>query len=231
MHNAIADLSPEDALKRCPKVRKFTSAVTQNPLLLGEHDSDGYKVFEREPENHLTSDVEKYFTANRPCARRRVLDSGLRFFDVNAAMRPQIVQGHLQQWGFGIIFCVRFMMPLSVYAAYFDTVRAMGVPLPFEKSLASRLDLFKPLLSRVQDFLEKRTQRKASAQLAEGQDGKACSIIEHVTSGLLKGSVEFTFGNSTAFTTCCCPAIQPVKMPDSVTQFCFDAFTLVGLSL
>ncbi|GJW22698.1 hypothetical protein Tco_0033320 [Tanacetum coccineum] len=36
IHNALADLIPEDALKRCPKVRKFTSTVTQNPLLLGE---------------------------------------------------------------------------------------------------------------------------------------------------------------------------------------------------
>ncbi|GJT60427.1 MADS-box transcription factor 6 isoform X2 [Tanacetum coccineum] len=36
MHNTIADLSPEDALKQCPKVIKFTSVVTQNPLLLGE---------------------------------------------------------------------------------------------------------------------------------------------------------------------------------------------------
>nr|GEW06152.1 hypothetical protein [Tanacetum cinerariifolium] len=60
-------------------------------------DSDGCKAFKREHENHLTNDGEKYFTANKPCVRRRVLDSGLGFFDVNVAIRPQIAQGHLQQ--------------------------------------------------------------------------------------------------------------------------------------
>ncbi|GJV82063.1 hypothetical protein Tco_1517933 [Tanacetum coccineum] len=35
--------------------------------------------------------------------------------------------------------------------------RAMGEPLSFEGALASRLDLFKPSLLRVHDFLEKRT--------------------------------------------------------------------------
>ncbi|GKD20253.1 hypothetical protein Tco_1221956 [Tanacetum coccineum] len=46
-------------------------------LPVDQADSDGCKAFEREHENHLTNDGEKYFTANRPCVGRRVLDSGL----------------------------------------------------------------------------------------------------------------------------------------------------------
>ncbi|KAJ0890139.1 putative phosphoserine phosphatase [Helianthus annuus] len=38
------------------------------------------------------------------------------------------------------------------------TARAMGGSVPFEEALAARLDLFKPSLSTVQDFLEKRPQ-------------------------------------------------------------------------
>lgn len=39
------------------------------------------------------------------------------------------------------------------------TVRAMGGSVPFEEALAARLSLFKPSLSQVQDFLEKRPPR------------------------------------------------------------------------
>ncbi|GKA56419.1 phosphoserine phosphatase, chloroplastic [Tanacetum coccineum] len=39
------------------------------------------------------------------------------------------------------------------------TARAMGGSVPFEEALAVRLDLFKPSLARVQDFLEKRPPR------------------------------------------------------------------------
>ncbi|GJV62250.1 putative RNA-directed DNA polymerase, eukaryota, reverse transcriptase zinc-binding domain protein [Tanacetum coccineum] len=35
-------------------------------LGIDQADSDGCKSFEREPENHVTNDGEKYFTANRP---------------------------------------------------------------------------------------------------------------------------------------------------------------------
>lgn len=37
--------------------------------------------------------------------------------------------------------------------------RAMGGSVPFEEALAARLSLFKPSLSQVQDFLEKRPPR------------------------------------------------------------------------
>ncbi|KAL8230736.1 hypothetical protein R6Q57_000520 [Mikania cordata] len=39
------------------------------------------------------------------------------------------------------------------------TARSMGGSVPFEKALAARLDLFKPSLSIIQDFLEKRPPR------------------------------------------------------------------------
>ncbi|KAJ9567324.1 hypothetical protein OSB04_003290 [Centaurea solstitialis] len=39
------------------------------------------------------------------------------------------------------------------------TARAMGGSVPFEEALAARLSLFKPSLSQVQDFLEKRPPR------------------------------------------------------------------------
>ncbi|XP_076930624.1 phosphoserine phosphatase, chloroplastic-like [Bidens hawaiensis] len=39
------------------------------------------------------------------------------------------------------------------------TARAMGGSVPFEEALAARLDLFKPSLSTIQDFLEKRPPR------------------------------------------------------------------------
>lgn len=54
--------------------------------------------------------------------------------------------------------CLIFLDGLTEFIFVFFA-RAMGGSVPFEEALAARLSLFKPSLSQVQDFLEKRPPR------------------------------------------------------------------------
>lgn len=54
--------------------------------------------------------------------------------------------------------CLIFLDGLTEFIFVFFA-RAMGGSVPFEEALAARLSLFKPSLSQVRDFLEKRPPR------------------------------------------------------------------------
>ncbi|KAM7279235.1 hypothetical protein ACFE04_006369 [Oxalis oulophora] len=90
------------------------------------------------------------------------------------------------------------------------TARAMGGSVPFEEALAARLSLFKPSLSKVQDFLEKRPPRlspgiddlvkklKASGKDVYLISGGFRQMINPVAS-LLEIPVENIFANQLLF--------------------------------
>lgn len=58
------------------------------------------------------------------------------------------------------------------------TLRAMGGSVPFEEALAARLSLFRPSLSQVQDFLEKRPPRISPGidELVQKLKGKGTEV-------------------------------------------------------
>ncbi|PWA69520.1 3-PHOSPHOSERINE PHOSPHATASE family protein [Artemisia annua] len=55
--------------------------------------------------------------------------------------------------------CTTIMGTVDVFVNSTCISRSMSGSVPLEKTLAARLDLFKPSLPRVHEFLEKRPQR------------------------------------------------------------------------